>query len=139
MLISVKDLTHGTEVVATFEKHSGKHLFRGSVIEVSTDSHALPGTWVSIKVTKWDECDPTIERLIAIGYNVMVPLSAIRNLVGPEKDKMRPIVRYDVQLINLHTGMTWDYLVKDLHKVNDLVNWAIDRGLAVKYIKGQTR
>lgn len=139
MLISVKDLTHGTEVVATFEKHSSKHLFKGSVIEVSTDSHALPGTWVSIKVTKWDEYDPTIERLIAIGYNVMVPLNAIRNLVGPEKDKMRPIVRYDVQLINLHTGMTWDYSVKDLHKVNDLVNWAIDRGLAVKYIKGQTR
>ena len=51
-----EDIKVGDIVKAIFVKY-GKHLVCGEVFEVSTDEHALPGTWVSIKVSGGDMND----------------------------------------------------------------------------------
>ena len=46
----------GNKVKALFRKY-GKHTVIGEVWEISTDEHALSGTWVSIRVSGGDMSD----------------------------------------------------------------------------------
>ena len=70
------DIKVGNIVKAIFVK-CGKHLVSGEVFEVSTDEHALKGTWVSIKVTGGDLTDKTVLYIIKERINVMVPINNI--------------------------------------------------------------
>ena len=66
----------GDRVKAVFRKY-GKHIVIGDVFEISTDEHALKGTWVSIKVTDGDTNDKQVRLMIQEQINVMVPLKDV--------------------------------------------------------------
>ena len=66
----------GDRVKAVFRKY-GKHIVIGDVFEISTDEHALKGTWVSIKVTGGDKNDKQVRLMIQEQINVMVPLKDV--------------------------------------------------------------
>lgn len=66
----------GDRVKAVFRKY-GKHIVVGDVFEISTDEHALKGTWVSIKVTGGDTNDKQVRLMIQEQINVMVPLKDV--------------------------------------------------------------
>ena len=74
------DIKVGNIVKAIFVK-CGKHLVSGEVFEVSTDEHALKGTWVSIKVTGGDESDKQVAWMIKEHINVILPLCDIRQVL----------------------------------------------------------
>ncbi|MBR0294363.1 MAG: hypothetical protein IJQ67_00400 [Bacilli bacterium] len=74
----------GDKVKAIFRKY-GKHEVIGEVFEVSTDEHALKGTWVSIKVTGGDMNDNQVAWMVSNKINVMVPLSDIREVLNDER------------------------------------------------------
>lgn len=139
--ITRKDLTKGLTVIAVFRKSKTYHV-TGTVLEIETNQHALPGTWVSIKVSKMDNADPYLAGMINAGhYNILVPLADIREIVTESrpKDVMKPIVKYEITLINTHSGMTWTYSRKDLYGVQELIDWAIEKNLSIKSIKGLSR
>lgn len=71
------DIKIGDTVRAIFFKY-GKHLVSGTVFEISTDEHALKGTWVSIKVTGGDLTDKTVRYMVQERINVMVPIQDIK-------------------------------------------------------------
>ena len=64
------------KVRAIFRKY-GRHEVIGTVFEISTDEHALQGTWVSIKVTGGDVNDKQVSWMVANRINVMVPASDV--------------------------------------------------------------
>lgn len=66
----------GQKVKAIFRKY-GSHIVIGEVFEISTDEHALRGTWVSIKVTGGDMEDKQVSWMVANRVNVMVPVSDV--------------------------------------------------------------
>ena len=66
----------GDKVKAIFRKY-GKHTVIGEVFEISTDEHALEGTWVSIRVTGGDMTDKSVAYMVANRINVMVPVSDV--------------------------------------------------------------
>lgn len=66
----------GQKVKAIFRKY-GSHIVIGEAFEISTDEHALRGTWVSIKVTGGDTSDNQVNWMIKNAINVMVPVSDV--------------------------------------------------------------
>ena len=66
----------GDKVKAIFRKY-GKHTVIGEVFEISTDEHALEGTWVSIRVTGGDMTDKSVAYMVANRINVMVPIKDV--------------------------------------------------------------
>ena len=71
-----EELKVGQIVKAIFRKY-GKHTVIGEVFEISTDEHALKGTWVSIKVTGGDTSDKQVSWMVANRINVLVPASDV--------------------------------------------------------------
>ena len=71
-----EELKVGQIVKAIFRKY-GKHTVIGEVFEISTDEHALKGTWVSIKVTGGDMSDKQVSWTVANRINVLVPASDV--------------------------------------------------------------
>ena len=85
--ITRKELTKGLTVIAVFRKSKTYHV-TGTVLEIETNQHALPGTWVSIKVSKMDNADPYLAGMINAGhYNILVPLADIREIVTESRPK----------------------------------------------------
>ena len=72
----VKELKLGDKVEAIFRKY-GTHTVIGEVFEISTDEHALEGTWVSIKVTDGDMKDLVVRRMVENRINAMVPIEDV--------------------------------------------------------------
>lgn len=66
----------GDIVKAKFRKY-GVHSIEGEVTEVCTDEHALEGTWVSLKVTGGNLCDPHVQWLIKNKVGVLVPIKEV--------------------------------------------------------------
>ena len=66
----------GQKVKSIFRKY-GSHIVIGEAFEISTDEHALKGTWVSIKVTGGDMEDKQVSWMVANRVNVMVPVSDV--------------------------------------------------------------
>lgn len=66
----------GDKVKAKFRKY-GVHSIEGEVTEVCTDEHALEGTWVSLKVTGGNLCDPHVQWLIKNRVRVLVPIKDV--------------------------------------------------------------
>lgn len=75
-----EELKLGDKVKAIFRKY-GKHVVIGEVWEISTDEHALIGTWVSIKVTGGDMSDKHVSWMVANKMNVMVPVSDVKDVI----------------------------------------------------------
>lgn len=75
-----EELKLGDKVKAIFRKY-GKHTVIGEVWEISTDEHALTGTWVSIKVTGGDMSDKHVSWMVANKMNVMVPISDVKEVI----------------------------------------------------------
>ncbi|MBO6262020.1 MAG: hypothetical protein J6N95_05380 [Bacilli bacterium] len=75
-----EELKLGDKVKAIFRKY-GKHIVIGEVWEISTDEHALDGTWVSIKVTGGDMSDKHVSWMVANKINVMVPISDVKEVI----------------------------------------------------------
>ena len=71
-----EEIRIGDKVKAIFRKY-GKHTVIGEVFEISTDEHALEGTWVSIRVTGGDMTDKSVAYMVANRINVMVPVSDV--------------------------------------------------------------
>ena len=141
MAVKAKDLIPGTMVRFLFRKNNN-HNVTGRISTVNVDQYHLPGTWVQIVVCSWDEDNPQVLEMIKFGhYNVLVPIEDVLEILLPEKQKdvMRPIINYEIVLVNTHTGMTWTYYRKDLFRVRELIDWAIDRGLSVKSVRGLSR
>lgn len=72
------------KVRAIFKKY-GRHEVIGTVFEISTDEHALEGTWVSIRVTGGDMTDKSVAYMVANRINVMVPVSDIKEVLSDER------------------------------------------------------
>lgn len=68
-----EEIRIGDKVKAIFRKY-GRHTVIGEVFEISTDEHALEGTWVSIRVTGGDMTDKSVAYMVANRINVMVPV-----------------------------------------------------------------
>ena len=79
-MIKKEELKLGDKVKAIFRKY-GKHIVIGEVWEISTDEHALDGTWVSIKVTGGDMSDKHVSWMVANKMNVMVPVSDVKEVI----------------------------------------------------------
>ena len=75
-----EELKLGDKVKAIFRKY-GKHIVIGEVWEISTDEHALTGTWVSIKVAGGDMSDKHVSWMVANKMNVMVPVSDVKEII----------------------------------------------------------
>lgn len=75
-----EELKLGDKVKAIFRKY-GKHVVIGEVWEISTDEHALDGTWVSIKVTGGDMSDKHVSWMVVNKMNVMVPISDVLEVI----------------------------------------------------------
>ena len=78
--MKIKEVKVGDKVQAVFRKY-GRHTVIGEVFEVSTDEHALDGTWVSIKVTGGEMIDKSVAFMVANQINVMVPISDIKEVL----------------------------------------------------------
>lgn len=76
-----EQLKIGDKVCATFNKY-GRHKVIGTVFEISTDEHALEGTWVSIKVPGGDMKDSKVAYMVANRINVMVPVKDVLEVLG---------------------------------------------------------
>ena len=68
------------KVRAIFRKY-GRHEVIGTVFEISTDEHALEGTWVSIRVTGGNMNDKNVAYMVANRINVMVPVSDVKEVL----------------------------------------------------------
>lgn len=75
-----EDLKLGNKVKAIFRKY-GKHIVIGEVWEISTDEHALSGTWVSIRISGGDMSDKHVSWMVANKINVMVPVSDVKKVI----------------------------------------------------------
>lgn len=71
-----EELKVGQKVKSKFRKY-GVHSIVGEVAEVCTDEHALQGTWVSIKVTGGNLCDPHVQWLIKNKVGVLIPIKDV--------------------------------------------------------------
>lgn len=79
-----EELKIGDKVKANFRKY-GRHIVIGEIFEISTDEHALQGTWVSIKVTGGDTKDNQVTWMIRNRINVMVPVSDVMEVLSDER------------------------------------------------------
>jgi len=75
-----EELKLNDKVKAIFRKY-GRHIVVGTVFEISTDEHALKGTWVSIKVTGGNMNDPHVGWLVKNNINVLVPISDVKEVI----------------------------------------------------------
>ena len=71
----------GDQVKAKFRKY-GVHSISGDVNEVCTNEHALEGTWVSIKVTGGNLCDPHVQWLIKYKVGVLIPIKDVTTVIN---------------------------------------------------------
>lgn len=78
-----EELKLGDKVEAIFRKY-GRHIVVGEVFEISTDEHALEGTWVSIRVSGGDMNDKHVAYMVANRFNVMVPLKDVKGILKNE-------------------------------------------------------
>ena len=69
------------QVKAIFRKY-GCHEVIGTVFEISTDEHALSGTWVSIRVTGGNMNDKQVAWMVANRINVMVPVKDVTEVIA---------------------------------------------------------
>lgn len=77
----IKDLKVGDIVEAVFRKFGKTVRFTGAVTEVSTDEHALDGTWVAINVHEGD-FDAVWQGMIKAGhYSVLVPIADVKKVL----------------------------------------------------------
>ena len=67
------ELKVGMTVRANFRKY-GVHSVIGEITEISTNEHALEGTWVSIKVNDGNKSDMCVQLLIKNKIQVMLPI-----------------------------------------------------------------
>ena len=70
----------GNVVQAKFRKY-GIHTIVGVVREISTNEHALPGTWASLNVIGGELTDPTVKRLVDNRFGVLVPIKDIQKVL----------------------------------------------------------
>ena len=75
-----EELKLGNKVKAIFRKY-GKHIVIGEVWEISTDEHALTGTWVSIRVSGGDMSDKHVAFMAENKFNVMVPIKDVLEVI----------------------------------------------------------
>ena len=71
----------GDKVKAKFRKY-GVHSVSGDVTEACTNEHALEGTWVSIKVTGGNLCDPHVQWLIKYKVGVLIPIKDVTAVIN---------------------------------------------------------
>lgn len=76
-----EQLKIGDKVKAIFRKY-GKHEVIGEVWEISTDEHALKGTWVSVKVTGGNLSDSLVAFHVRNSFSVLVPISDIKEVIA---------------------------------------------------------
>ena len=76
-----EDIKVGDIVKTIFVKY-GKHLVCGEVFEISTDEHALKGTWVSIRVNGGDMNDWHVKMMVEHRINVMVPIGDVLEIMS---------------------------------------------------------
>ena len=76
-----EDVKVGDIVKAIFVKYR-KHLVWGEVFEISTDEHALKGTWVSIRVNGGDMNDWHVKMMVEHRINVMVPMGDVLEIMS---------------------------------------------------------
>lgn len=69
------------KVKAIFHKY-GRHEVIGTVFEISTDEHALEGTWVSVRVTGGNMDDKNVAYMVANRINVMVPTKDVKEVLA---------------------------------------------------------
>ena len=70
----------GDKVKAIFRKY-GKHTVIGEVWEISTDEHALSGTWVSIRVSGGDMSDKHVAFMATNKFDVLVPIKDVLEVI----------------------------------------------------------
>ena len=75
------EIKAGDKVKAKFRKY-GVHSISGDVTEVCTNEHALEGTWVSIKVTGGNLCDPHVQWLIKYKVGVLIPIKDVTAVIN---------------------------------------------------------
>ena len=75
-----EELKLGDKVKAIFKKYR-KHIVIGEVWEISTDEHALTGTWVSIRVSGGDMSDKHVAFMAENKFNVMVPIKDVLEVI----------------------------------------------------------
>ena len=75
-----EELKLGNKVKAIFRKY-GKHIVIGEVWEISTDEHALDGTWVSIRVSGGDMSDKHVAFMATNKFNVLVPIKDVLEVI----------------------------------------------------------
>ena len=80
-----EDIKIGDIVKAIFVKY-GKHLVCGKVFEISTDEHALKGTWVSARVIGGDMSDWHVKMMVEHRINVMVPIRDVLETIKEKED-----------------------------------------------------
>ncbi|MBR0294614.1 MAG: hypothetical protein IJQ67_01755 [Bacilli bacterium] len=66
----------GQKVKAIFRKY-GSHIVIGEAFEISTDEHALKGTWVSIKVTGGNMNDPHVIWMVSNKVSCLIPIKDV--------------------------------------------------------------
>ena len=66
----------GQKVKAIFRKY-GSHIVIGEAFEISTDEHALKGTWVSIKVTGGNMNDPHVSWMVSNKVSCLIPIKDV--------------------------------------------------------------
>lgn len=76
-----QEIKHDDIVKAIFRKY-GRHIVIGKVFEISTDEHALKGTWISIRVTGGDTNDKHVAWMVTNKINVMVPVSDVLEVIS---------------------------------------------------------
>lgn len=75
-----EELKLGDKVKAIFRKY-GKHTVIGEVWEISTDEHALSGTWVSIRVSGGDMSDKHVAFMATNKFDVLVPIKDVLEVI----------------------------------------------------------
>lgn len=75
-----EELKLGDKVKAIFRKY-GKHTVIGEVWEISTNEHALFGTWISIRVSGGDMSDKHVAFMAVNRFNIMVPIKDVLEVI----------------------------------------------------------
>ena len=75
-----EDLKIGDKVKAIFRKY-GNHTIIGEVFEISTDEHALKGTWVSLKVTGGNMNDQQVNWMVRNKINCLIPIQDVKGVL----------------------------------------------------------
>lgn len=70
----------GNVVQAKFRKY-GVHIVVGEVNEITTDKHALKGTWVGLKVIGGELKDPNVKYLADYNIGILIPVEDVQKVL----------------------------------------------------------